>query len=81
MRYGWDDTEQISRVVGEKFWWDNEDLEGEMGTHTAKYTGESFSSQASHESHRSEQEVLVHEWYEIEETLGMKKNKRSRICC
>ena len=39
MRYGWDDAEQFSRVVGEKFWWDNEDLEGEMGTHTARYTG------------------------------------------
>ena len=67
----WIDGEQDSQVDDEEFWWDNEDLDEETGAHTVTHTRESFSSQVSTEGHRSEQEVLLHEWYEIEEILGM----------
>ena len=65
------DGEQSSQVDGEEFWWDNEDWDEEVGIQTVTHTRESFSSQVSTEGHRSEQEVLLHEWYEIEEILGM----------
>ena len=67
----WIDGEQSSRVDGEEFWWDNEDWDEEMGIQTGKHIRESFSSQTRSDGHWSEQEVLLHEWYEIEETLGM----------
>ena len=65
------DREQSSQVDGEEFWWDNEDWDEEVGIQTVTHTRESFSSQVSAEGHRSEQEVLLHEWYESEEILGM----------
>ena len=50
---------------------DNEDWDEEMGIQTAENIRESFLFQARTEGQRSEQEVLLHESYEAEETLGM----------
>ena len=67
----WIGGEQDSRVDDEEFWWDNEHWDEETGAHTVTHIRESFSSQVSTEGHMCEQEILLHEWYEIEEILGM----------
>ena len=65
----WVDREQVTQGKDE-FWWDNENLEEEMETQTMIHMKASFQPGNRTDSHGSEQEMLLQEWYEIEELFG-----------
>ena len=65
----WVGTDQVTQG-GSEFWWDNENLEAEMETQTRRHMKESFQAGNMDDSHGNEQEILLQEWYKIEELLG-----------
>ena len=65
----WDEVEQVTQGDGE-FWWDNENFEEEMETQTMRQMKACFQSRSMDDGQGSEQEILLQEWYEIEELLG-----------
>ena len=74
-RRSWISGKQIGGGNGE-FWWDNENFEEEAKARTKKQLEESFQAKSSEEYPGCE-DVMLQEWFEIEESLW----KDGETCC